>query len=89
MDFCPQLFQISGHLKYYVWVFVVVVVVVFESKLRIDRLKFYLLALIDKYAVQFQSLEQVAMIRSSHRKCSIKKLFLEISQNSQENTCVF
>ena len=41
MDFCPQLFQISGHLKYYAWVFVVVVVVVFESKLRIDRLKFY------------------------------------------------
>ena len=25
--------------------------------------------------------------RSSHRKCSIKKVFLEISQNSQENTC--
>ena len=26
--------------------------------------------------------------RSSHRKCSVKKVFLEISQNSQENTCV-
>ena len=25
--------------------------------------------------------------RSSHRRCSIKKLFLKISQNSQENTC--
>ena len=25
--------------------------------------------------------------RSSHRKCSIKREFLEISQNSQENTC--
>ena len=25
--------------------------------------------------------------RSSHRRCSVKKLFLEISQNSQENTC--
>ena len=25
--------------------------------------------------------------RSSHRRCSIKKVFLEISQKSQENTC--
>ena len=25
--------------------------------------------------------------RSSHQKCSIKKVFLKISQNSQENTC--
>ena len=26
--------------------------------------------------------------RSSHRRCSIKKLYLKISQNSRENTCV-
>ena len=26
--------------------------------------------------------------RSSHRKCSVRKVFLEISQNLQENTCV-
>ena len=25
--------------------------------------------------------------RSSHQRCSMKKLFLEISQNSQESTC--
>ena len=25
--------------------------------------------------------------RSSHRRCSIKKVFLKISQNSQESTC--
>ena len=25
--------------------------------------------------------------RSSHRMCSVEKVFLEISQNSQENTC--
>ena len=31
---------------------------------------------------------QIAMkLRSSHRRCSVKKVFLEISQNSQENTC--
>ena len=28
------------------------------------------------------------MCRSSHRRYSVKKVFLEISQNSQENTCV-
>ena len=25
--------------------------------------------------------------RSSHRRCSVRKMFLEMSQNSQENTC--
>ena len=30
---------------------------------------------------------QLWLSRSSHRKCSIKNVFLEISQNSQENTC--
>ena len=27
-----------------------------------------------------------AILRSSHRRCSVKRVFLEISQNSQENT---
>ena len=27
------------------------------------------------------------MFRSSHQRCSMKKVFLEISQNSQKNTC--
>ena len=26
-------------------------------------------------------------MRSSHRRCSVEKVFLEISQDSQENTC--
>ena len=30
----------------------------------------------------------VTMCRSSHRRYSVKKVFLEISQNSQKNTCV-
>ena len=29
-----------------------------------------------------------AIARSSHRRCSVKEVFLEISQNSQENNCV-
>ena len=29
----------------------------------------------------------ISGLRSSHRRCSVKKAFLEISQNSQENTC--
>ena len=28
------------------------------------------------------------LIRNSHRRCSVKKVFLETSQNPQENTCV-
>ena len=31
--------------------------------------------------------QQKKLYRSSHRQCSVKKVFLEISQNSQENTC--
>ena len=27
------------------------------------------------------------IIRSSHQRCSVRKMFLEISQNSRENTC--
>ena len=33
-----------------------------------------------------QLLLPLLMGRSSHQRCSIKKVFLEISQNSQENT---
>ena len=32
-------------------------------------------------------LQIFACVRSSHQRCSIKKVFLEISQNSQINTC--
>ena len=28
-----------------------------------------------------------SLYRSSHRRCSVRKVFLEIWQNSQENTC--
>ena len=37
----------------------------------------------------FQSLlaHRLIFIRGNHRRCSIKKVSLEISQNSQENTC--
>ena len=30
---------------------------------------------------------KMSLSRSSHRRCSVKKVFLETSQNSQENTC--
>ena len=32
---------------------------------------------------------QLVIRRSSHWKCFVKKMFLKISQNSQENTCVW
>ena len=31
---------------------------------------------------------QFFAVRSSHHRCSVKKVFLEISQNLKENTCV-
>ena len=34
-----------------------------------------------------QSCQSWNFYKSNHRRCSIKKLFLKISQNSQENTC--
>ena len=33
--------------------------------------------------------DNYALSRSSHPVCSVKMMFLEISQNSQENTCEF
>ena len=35
-----------------------------------------------------QNIENYWYIRSSHRRCSIKKVLLKNSQNWQENTCV-
>ena len=32
-------------------------------------------------------LESIDLERSSHKKCSVKKVFFKISQNSQESTC--
>ena len=32
--------------------------------------------------------EDILCFRSSHRRCSVKKMFSEISLNSQENACV-
>ena len=37
--------------------------------------------------VRNYSQEVSNIIRSSHRRCSVKKVLLEISQNSQENIC--
>ena len=30
---------------------------------------------------------EIPIVKSSHQRCSIKKVFLKISQNSQEKTC--
>ena len=37
--------------------------------------------------IQKQLLFQGSHLRSSHNRCSVKKMFLEISQNSHESTC--
>ena len=49
--------------------------------LSYDLLPYHMIAL---YPIVYI---QLWLSRSSHRKCSIKNVFLEISQNSQENTC--
>ena len=35
----------------------------------------------------FFTMAYIIIIRSSHQKCSAKRLFLKISQNSQKHTC--
>ena len=37
--------------------------------------------------LKYYLLKQLLMPETAVRRCSIKKVFLEISQNSQENTC--
>ena len=39
------------------------------------------------FIVNFEQIWHIAPVKSSHRGYSVKKVFLEISQNSQENTC--
>ena len=42
----------------------------------------------DFYQVKFfLNLEKILIAEAVGQRCSLKKLFLEISQNSQENTC--
>ena len=41
----------------------------------------------DRVINVFRILFETSVRRSSHRKCSRKKVFLKISQNSQEKTC--
>ena len=38
--------------------------------------------------MQYDSMGQELLYRSSHQSCSVKKVFLEILQNSQQNSCV-
>ena len=38
-------------------------------------------------SIPFAVVENVKLTEAVAQRCSIKKVFLEISQNSQENTC--
>ena len=48
---------------------------------------------LDTFAVVYLSVTALyytlihSYVRSSHQRCSVKKVFLEILQNSQENNC--
>ena len=39
------------------------------------------------HGFSWSKLEKLSSDRNSHWRCSVKKMFLEISQNPQENTC--
>ena len=41
-----------------------------------------------RFSGVFMGYQLWTLARSSHRRCFIKKMFLKIPQNSQENTCV-
>ena len=58
----------------------------FNFYLLRDHLQISLLILSEFKRIN-QFLFPFEIIRSSHQRCSVKKVFLEISQNSQENTC--
>ena len=49
-------------------------------------LLFSALDFLNQYKLRWSSQRHTGH-RCSHRRCSVKKVFLEISQNSQENTC--
>ena len=44
-------------------------------------------SMFDFFCVKIVKGLTVHCFRSSHQKCSVKKVFLEILQNSQESTC--
>ena len=50
----------------------------------LKRFRYFTIIYTNNYA-KFHSLDKV--YESSHQRCSIKKVFLKNSQNSQENTC--
>ena len=41
------------------------------------------------HVLSFKTIFNISHYRSSHQSCSIKKVFLKISQNLQENTCAW
>ena len=40
----------------------------------------------EHYGIRHKA-KSLLTVRISHRRCSVKKIFLQIFQNSQENTC--
>ena len=52
----------------------------------LKRLSFFRWTM-DKLSTYLDVADSFAKYRSSHQRCSVKKVFLEISRNSQENIC--
>ena len=47
----------------------------------------FVFSVFDFQQVNASLVETSEAVRSSHRRCSVKKVFLETLQNSQESTC--
>ena len=59
-----------------------------KRKPRISALFAFLLRKLSCELIkEFLRNKVVVIAKSSHRRCSIKKMFLKIAQNSQKNTC--
>ena len=74
-------------------VIIIIIIIIIISSLwsSSSKLLQYIMAFKESKLTQFVTIftfiSFISMLRSSHRSCSIKKVFLKISQNSQKNVC--
>ena len=64
-------------------VFLVYWAITYSEPFQTSKMKIFVKIVISKETTPLL----LKRFRSSHWRCSVKKMFLEISQNSQENTC--
>ena len=63
-------------------VFMVYQAITYSEAFQTFKMEFFV-----KIVTSKDTIPLLRRFRSSHRRCSVKKMFLEISQNSHEKTC--